>query len=120
MRRLGAAHRQRHEREDPAQREREGADECYARDRLSDAALEAEADDVTDRDHQQDDQDVAEQDRKSTRLNSSHQIISYAVFCLKKKKRTGHSAAPIPAPAAPQRPPPHGARRTPPSAVTAR
>src|SRR5258708_30171189 len=27
-------------------------------------------------------------DRKSTRLNSSHQIISYAVFCLKKKKRT--------------------------------
>src|SRR5258708_24999761 len=33
--------------------------------------------------------DQAEQpvrDRKSTRLNSSHQIISYAVFCLKKKK----------------------------------
>src|SRR5438552_8312535 len=28
------------------------------------------------------------QDRKSTRLNSSHQIISYAVFCLKKKKKT--------------------------------
>src|SRR5258708_12416728 len=28
-------------------------------------------------------------DRKSTRLNSSHQIISYAVFCLKKKK-TNH------------------------------
>src|SRR5258708_25010319 len=27
-----------------------------------------------------------ESDRKSTRLNSSHQIISYAVFCLKKKK----------------------------------
>src|SRR5947208_3755681 len=27
-------------------------------------------------------------DRKSTRLNSSHQIISYAVFCLKKKKQT--------------------------------
>src|SRR5258708_24571103 len=27
-------------------------------------------------------------DRKSTRLNSSHQIISYAVFCLKKKKDT--------------------------------
>src|SRR3954466_6703760 len=26
-------------------------------------------------------------DRKSTRLNSSHTIISYAVFCLKKKKR---------------------------------
>src|SRR5258708_10438546 len=29
-------------------------------------------------------------DRKSTRLNSSHQIISYAVFCLKKKKREAH------------------------------
>src|SRR5258708_23785316 len=28
----------------------------------------------------------AQLDRKSTRLNSSHQIISYAVFCLKKKK----------------------------------
>src|SRR5258708_12558503 len=28
----------------------------------------------------------ANRDRKSTRLNSSHQIISYAVFCLKKKK----------------------------------
>src|SRR5438552_10444065 len=27
-------------------------------------------------------------DRKSTRLNSSHQINSYAVFCLKKKKKT--------------------------------
>src|SRR5258708_31552768 len=39
-------------------------------------------------------------DRKSTRLNSSHQIISYAVFCLKKKKTTryivrwSHSATP--------------------------
>src|SRR5207244_12902249 len=28
------------------------------------------------------------QDRKSTRLNSSHQIISYAVFCLKKKNQS--------------------------------
>src|SRR5258708_15334632 len=31
-----------------------------------------------------------ERDRKSTRLNSSHQIISYAVFCLKKKKQNVH------------------------------
>src|SRR5439155_25718986 len=30
--------------------------------------------------------EVMEQDRKSTRLNSSHVAISYAVFCLKKKK----------------------------------
>src|SRR5690348_18138340 len=31
---------------------------------------------------------VAKVDRKSTRLNSSHPSISYAVFCLKKKKKT--------------------------------
>src|SRR5258708_25782269 len=31
-----------------------------------------------------------ELDRKSTRLNSSHQIISYAVFCLKKKQTHEH------------------------------
>src|SRR5258708_16765508 len=31
--------------------------------------------------------ELLHQDRKSTRLNSSHQIISYAVFCLKKKKK---------------------------------
>src|SRR5258708_2960127 len=41
----------------------------------------------------------AHQDRKSTRLNSSHQIISYAVFCLKKKhhaiaSRTSLSSCP--------------------------
>src|SRR5690348_17754081 len=30
---------------------------------------------------------IIEQDRKSTRLNSSHPSISYAVFCLKKKKK---------------------------------
>src|SRR5947207_11972166 len=30
-------------------------------------------------------------DRKSTRLNSSHTVISYAVFCLKKKKRDGQN-----------------------------
>src|SRR3954462_14713818 len=29
-------------------------------------------------------------DRKSTRLNSSHTIISYAVFCLKKKRKSQH------------------------------
>src|SRR5437879_13799369 len=30
---------------------------------------------------------IAQGDRKSTRLNSSHRCISYAVFCLKKKKK---------------------------------
>src|SRR2546426_7753968 len=35
----------------------------------------------------------AEPDRKSTRLNSSHLVISYAVFCLKKKKnKVDHDA----------------------------
>src|SRR5438445_10176334 len=35
-------------------------------------------------------------DRKSTRLNSSHANISYAVFCLKKKKKTGLSCPEAP------------------------
>src|SRR5688572_32256595 len=42
-----------------------------SRDRLNDIKLE-----------------VTTRDRKSTRLNSSHSQISYAVFCLKKKKKT--------------------------------
>src|SRR2546428_6408093 len=33
---------------------------------------------------------AVEADRKSTRLNSSHDQISYAVFCLKKKNKTTH------------------------------
>src|SRR5436190_17057562 len=33
----------------------------------------------------------ARQDRKSTRLNSSHTVISYAVFCLKKKIQVAYS-----------------------------
>src|SRR5206468_7727462 len=37
-------------------------------------------------DHQDRPQAVQPEDRKSTRLNSSHDQISYAVFCLKKKK----------------------------------
>src|SRR5689334_23514005 len=35
---------------------------------------------------------LVEQDRKSTRLNSSHSSISYAVFCLKKKKKKHNHA----------------------------
>src|SRR5207248_11036954 len=39
---------------------------------------------------------VVDGDRKSTRLNSSHRTISYAVFCLKKKKRkTTHTNTPV-------------------------
>src|SRR5258708_18526609 len=37
----------------------------------------------------------ADPDRKSTRLNSSHQIISYAVFCLKKKKENFDCKVPL-------------------------
>src|SRR5947208_11601420 len=37
----------------------------------------------------------ARRDRKSTRLNSSHQIISYAVFCLKKKSASGAPTAEV-------------------------
>src|SRR5688572_31240990 len=36
------------------------------------------------------DADLDALDRKSTRLNSSHSQISYAVFCLKKKKKVNH------------------------------
>src|SRR5256885_7819109 len=36
----------------------------------------------------EEDQDFVVLDRKSTRLNSSHLVISYAVFCLKQKHRT--------------------------------
>src|SRR5947199_2856519 len=38
----------------------------------------------------------ASRDRKSTRLNSSHLGISYAVFCLKKKKRLHRPSSPHP------------------------
>src|SRR5215475_13173111 len=48
--------------------------------------------------------DDREQDRKSTRLNSSHVKISYAVFCLKKKKHTPPPPPPTPPP--PHHPPP--------------
>src|SRR5256885_7087002 len=34
---------------------------------------------------------AGQRDRKSTRLNSSHLVISYAVFCLKKKRTTSNS-----------------------------
>src|SRR5260221_1993641 len=36
-------------------------------------------------------QGPSRQDRKSTRLNSSHTVISYAVFCLKKKKKKNNN-----------------------------
>src|SRR5436189_2844660 len=44
----------------------------------------------------------AEEDRKSTRLNSSHRCISYAVFCLKKKTKKPHAPAPQDSPSWPR------------------
>src|SRR3989454_4802026 len=40
--------------------------------------------------------DERREDRKSTRLNSSHLVISYAVFCLKKKKKISVDRRPSP------------------------
>src|SRR5438270_10623830 len=51
----------------------------------------------------------AELDRKSTRLNSSHSQISYAVFCLKKKTKTHPD--PKPSPTMPPVPPPSSSSR---------
>src|SRR2546427_6352025 len=42
------------------------------------------------------DNGVYVRDRKSTRLNSSHSQISYAVFCLKKKETDNHFGIPAP------------------------
>src|SRR5437588_8098670 len=42
--------------------------------------------------HRRFDRTVHRPDRKSTRLNSSHTVISYAVFCLKKKKTSSAAA----------------------------
>src|SRR5437868_8006614 len=43
---------------------------------------------------------IRNKDRKSTRLNSSHVSISYAVFCLKKKTKTTHRSSADSAPTA--------------------
>src|SRR5436190_14884978 len=53
-------------------------------------------------------------DRKSTRLNSSHTVISYAVFCLKKKKNKKHATASHGSPTT------HSRRREPPDVCVAR
>src|SRR5689334_24739449 len=78
------------------------------RSRPHEVRIVAEADELADRSREDDAEKEAErrhrhrepergpdhrQDRKSTRLNSSHSSISYAVFCLKKKK-TNHATLP--------------------------
>src|SRR5687768_18047080 len=52
------------------------------RSKVQTDAVAADDDQIGDR------ESPTDQDRKSTRLNSSHGYISYAVFCLKKKKKT--------------------------------
>src|SRR3712207_8223221 len=67
---------------------RDVVDQLLDDDRLADpgAAEEADLSPLEVRLQQIDDLDARFEDRKSTRLNSSHANISYAVFCLKKKK----------------------------------
>src|SRR5438270_3159908 len=61
------------------------ADECYVYLNFTDERGSAGR--FTDAKEQIDVALIGDEDRKSTRLNSSHSQISYAVFCLKKKKR---------------------------------
>src|SRR5438876_5620665 len=70
-----------------AERRRVGSDDHVAGERKLDATAEGRTMDGRDR-RQRNVLERIEQflDRKSTRLNSSHPSISYAVFCLKKKK----------------------------------
>src|SRR5258708_20585404 len=58
----------------------------WAGQQVADAATERHALAEQAAHHHEDATIAHRRDRKSTRLNSSHQIISYAVFCLKKKK----------------------------------
>src|SRR5258708_12430201 len=60
--------------------------------------------------------DIGRLDRKSTRLNSSHQIISYAVFSLKKKIKSHRSLTPSPTSPTPH--PPHHTLRPPPASAS--
>src|SRR5690606_40881676 len=100
--RSNAAERTREEREEAEaadvharrrQRQRKVIDEVN-RGEIVDRELDAEARCVRDEEHPHAivARGRAERDRKSTRLNSSHVKISYAVFCLKKKN---DSAKPI-------------------------
>src|SRR3712207_7072062 len=66
--------------DDPLERAAE-----HVRDELGDGGLVAGAHAVA--------PEAEEGDRKSTRLNSSHANISYAVFCLKKKNKREHDKA---------------------------
>src|SRR2546427_1732006 len=72
-------------------RVRHGVGSRRGRRRLPEERPDLADNDEEDGEDRGDDDDAAEddqaRDRKSTRLNSSHSQISYAVFCLKKKKK---------------------------------
>src|SRR5256885_15696286 len=61
-------------------------DRLHRLDRADDAGEDAEHAAFSARGHESRRGRLRVEDRKSTRLNSSHLVISYAVFCLKKKK----------------------------------
>src|SRR5256885_11951823 len=69
------------QRGDVAGGERADAEELEMEHRLLDVPL----DDAEHDEQREATEEHRQQDRKSTRLNSSHLVISYAVFCLKKK-----------------------------------
>src|SRR5258708_9458868 len=73
---------------DRGRREQHVVDEARRRGEPAAPAVFREVGARQDADGRADERARARQDRKSTRLNSSHQIISYAVFCLKKKNIT--------------------------------
>src|SRR5690625_6837106 len=63
--------------------------------KIDDAVFEAEAGDIIELTtngglYREEISVMIDKDRKSTRLNSSHVAISYAVFCLKKKRNQSH------------------------------
>src|SRR2546426_3633953 len=74
---------------DPDQAEQEDDQHLHRLELQEDAEVE----DDDDADERLEDQQELP-DRKSTRLNSSHLVISYAVFCLKKKKNNHQVTAP--------------------------
>src|SRR5256885_10985976 len=66
-----------------AERQRIAAEEAEKMRAYNEALAEAEREE---REREAAEREAERRDRKSTRLNSSHLVISYAVFCLKKKK----------------------------------
>src|SRR5260221_6756236 len=80
-------HQRRHVERRARGRERDEPPGDGRRNRQQDEKRRPRRAELSDQDGEDHD-DSEQRDRKSTRLNSSHTVISYAVFCLKKKKRT--------------------------------